>query len=243
MKGIVLAGGLGTRLAPLTRDNNKHALAVYDRLMIEYPIAALVDAGIKEIILVTGGKKPGQFLELLKDGSAHGIDRLYYSYQEGTGGIADALKLARPFMDQGESCTVILGDNYFESGIRTIIDKYDTSSCEGASVYLKRTDRPWDFGIAEVDNDKIISIEEKPASPRSDLAALGCYVFDEMVWEYIDEISPSDRGELEVTDLLKIYMNDGKLSYAKYDSFWSDMGSFDSLLEVSQRVSDSGGYL
>lgn len=242
-KGIVLAGGMGTRLAPLTKENNKHALAVYDRTMLEYPIRALVDAGIKDIILITGGKKPGQFLEFFRNGKDHGINRLYYSYQEGSGGIVDALKLAKPFMRSNESCIVILGDNYFEAGVKSIVKSFKRRGSIGACVYLKPTDNPWDFGVAETCDGKIISIEEKPEEPRSNLAILGCYAFDSQVWYWADQAQVSDRGELEITDVLKAYMGVSRLSYEKYEEFWSDMGSFDSLLEVSKRVSKRGGYL
>jgi glucose-1-phosphate thymidylyltransferase len=240
MKGIVLAGGMGTRLAPLTKENNKHALAVYDKMMLEYPIDALVKAGVKDIILITGGKKPGQFLEFFKNGADHGINKLYYTYQEGSGGITDALKLARPFMDDDESCVVILGDNYFEQGVTDLIESFENDGSAGASVYLRHTNSPWDFGIAEVDGSGIVSIEEKPAEPRSNLAILGCYVFDKQVWNIADEVKVSDRGELEITDVLRAYMQKSELNYQEYNGFWKDMGSFDSLLSVSQRVAKQG---
>lgn len=233
IKGIVLAGGMGSRLAPLTRDNNKHALAVYDKIMLEYPIRSLVQAGITEIILITGGKKPGQFLEYFKTGQDFGITKLYYTVQEGAGGIADALKLARNFLAPQESCVVMLGDNYFEDGITAAVDKFKQTEA-GATVVLKQVQDPWYFGVAEVQDDVIVGLEEKPAVPKSDLAVLGCYVFDHTVWSHLDQIKPSQRGELEITDLLKCYLP--QLQYVKYTGYWSDMGTFKSLSDVSARV-------
>lgn len=236
MKGIVLAGGMGTRMLPLTQEDNKHLLPVYKRRMVEYPLLTLVDAGIKDIVLVTGGKRPGAFLELLRNGKSLGIDRLSYAYQEGSGGIADALKLASNFIAPGEPCVVVLGDNYFEEGIRDGVLDW-TKRGRGAHVFLKETNRPWDFGIAEVDfRVGVVSIDEKPANPKSNMAILGAYIFDYSMWDKIEEVKPSSRGELEVTDLLKIYMNTADLSYSLYSGFWSDMGSFESWSEVSTRV-------
>lgn len=234
MKGIVLAGGLGSRLQPLTKNENKHYLPVYTKRMIEYPIRTLVRAGIKDIILITGGNKPGEFLGLLKNGKQHGIERLYYTYQEGNGGIADALKLAEPFMEEGEDCAVILGDNYFEQDI-TIPDKV-----YGAHIFLKEVDEPWHFGIATISGDQIISIAEKPKTSESNLAILGCYLFDHHVWDLLERVKPSDRGELEITDLLKEYMGictpEPYISHQFYNGYWSDMGTFESWMEVSNRV-------
>lgn len=236
MKGVVLAGGMGTRMLPLTQEDNKHLLPVYKRRMVEYPLLTLVDAGITDIVLVTGGKRPGAFLELLRNGKGLGIDRLNYAYQEGSGGIADALKLASNYIPFGEPCTVILGDNYFEDGILGGVSEWAKRG-RGAHVFLKETDRPWDFGIAEVDfRVGVISIEEKPIDPKSNMAILGVYIFDYSVWERIKEVKPSSRGELEITDLLKFYMNTAELSYSLYSGFWSDMGSFESWSEVSARI-------
>jgi glucose-1-phosphate thymidylyltransferase len=233
MKGIILAGGLGTRLAPLTRNDNKHLLPVYNKRMIEYPIKTLVDAGIKDIILVTGGKRPGAFLELLKNGKDYNANRIYYTYQDGNGGISDALKLAEPFLEPGESCIVILGDNYFEDNIAKNIEEWNGS---GASVFLKHVEDTSGFGIAEIQGNKIVSIEEKPVKPKSNLAILGLYMFDHNVWRYIKQIKPSIRAELEITDVLKIYMKDNNLSYTFYNKFWSDMGIFQTWVDVSIRM-------
>ena len=236
MKGIILAGGTGTRLKPLTDIDNKHLLPVYDRRMIEYPLQTLVDLGIRDIILITGGHRPGTFLELLKNGKNHGVSRLYYTYQEGSGGIADALKLAEPFMNKGEKCVVILGDNYFEGNMEKQYQHWISEGENGACVLLKKVDKPWDFGVAEVENMKVVTLEEKPQDPKSDLAVLGFYMFDHKLWNYIDRISPSNRGELEITDVLEFYMKNNDLCYTMYENYWSDMGTFESRGEVANRI-------
>lgn len=228
---------MGTRLAPLTHGDNKHLLPVYKKRMIEYPLLTLVNAGITDIVLVTGGNRPGAFLELLKNGKGLGIARLQYAYQEGSGGIADAMKLASNFVAPGEPCAVILGDNYFEDGVTKEVQEWDG---KGAHAFLKQTDRPWEFGIAEVDfRVGVVSIEEKPIAPKSDLAILGAYLFDYSVWDILEHVSPSGRGELEITDVLKAYMESSLLSYSLYSGFWSDMGSFDSWMEVSGRIAQN----
>jgi len=237
MKGIILAGGMGSRLAPLTQSDNKHFLPVYQRRMIEYPINTLTSAGITDVVLITGGRRPGVFLEYLKDGSKFGIERLYYTHQEGAGGIPAALKLAKPFLEPGESCAVILGDNYFEDGIANGLTEWNKTRV-GAHIFLKEVDVPFIFGIAQVDKKtgKVIHLEEKPKVPRSNLAILGGYVFDNKVWEYIESLEPSARGELEITGLLECYMHNGTLGYSTYSGYWNDMGSFESWMEVSKRV-------
>lgn len=237
MKGIVLAGGTGSRLAPLTQNDNKHLLPVYNQRMIEYPVQTLVDAGVKDIILITGGQRPGAFLELFKNGKEHGIRKLHYAYQEGSGGIADALMLARPFLGPKEDCIVILGDNYFEDGIKAQVTEWKDSQT-GAGCVLAETDTPWHFGIAEVSGFDVISIEEKPSKPKSDLAILGCYYFDHHVWKILPKMKPSERGELEITDVLREYMNMNSLNYVEYSGYWSDMGTFLTWTEVSQRVAE-----
>jgi len=238
MKGIVLAGGMGSRLSPLTQNDNKHLLPVYNRRMVEYPIQTLVDAGINDIILITGGKRPGAFLELLKNGLDVGVSRIYYTYQQGSGGIAAALKLAEPFLELGEPCIVVLGDNYFEDGLSNQIASWNG---HGSHVFLKEVDCPWVFGIAEVEEgERISSIEEKPKSPKSNLAILGAYAFDYNVWKYLDLVTPSHRGELEITDVLTYYMERDELTFSMYEGYWSDMGSFDSWMEVSKRVAERG---
>jgi glucose-1-phosphate thymidylyltransferase len=233
MKGIVLAGGLGTRLKPLTDHDNKHFLPVGLKRMIEYPIASLVEAGIKDIILVVGGKNPGAFLELLKNGNSYGIEKLYYTYQEGNGGIAEALSLAEPFMSWCEPCAVILGDNYFNGSLKPFVSSFN----RGCKILLTSTDTPERFGIATFnDYGEVASIKEKPKSPGSNLAITGCYLFDTNVWEYAKCLSPSARGELEITDILNTYLSKGMLSYNFYNETWSDLGTPKTLQYVSQLV-------
>jgi glucose-1-phosphate thymidylyltransferase len=233
MKGIILAGGLGTRLQPLTKNDNKHLLPVYKKRMIEYSVEALVNSGIKDIILITGGKNSGQFLELFKNGKDHGVSRIYYTYQEGNAGISDALKLAQPFLESDEESVVLLGDNYFEGSLKKYIDSWNK---KGSMMLLKKVNEPWDFGIAEIKNNKVVSIEEKPADPKSDLAIIGAYFFDKAVWNYLKNIKKSKRGEFEITDVLKQYSNDEALTYSIYDDYWLDMGTFSNWVEVSTRV-------
>ena len=237
MKGIVLAGGLGTRLNPLTQHDNKHLLPVYDKRMVELPLRTLTDAGVDDVILITGGHNPGKFLEIFKNGASVGARRIYYTYQEGEGGIADALRMARPFMRSKESCIVILGDNYFEDGIRKHYRSWDK---KGAKVFLKEVDgsqSPY-YGIADISGSKIVDIEEKPPEPKTNLAIVGCYMFDFTLWDRLAQLKPSLRGELEITDVLKMYMEDGTLGYSFYDGYWRDMGTFESWMDVSKRLAE-----
>ena len=235
MKGIVLAGGLGTRLYPLTRNDNKHLLPVYDKRMVELPLVTLVEGGIKDIILITGGHRPGKFLEIFKNGKGIGADRLYYTYQDGEGGIADALKMARTFMRPKEPCVVILGDNYFENGICHDFRQWNK---KGAHVLLKKVDSPWSYGIAEIEGENVVGIEEKPTSPKSNLAIVGCYMFDHTLWSKLEQVEPSKRNELEITEVLKLYMRAQDLTYSFYDGYWQDMGTFENWMEVSRRLSE-----
>jgi len=214
--------------------------------MIEYPLASLVEAGVDDVILVLGGKRPGDFIDLLKNGKSHGLNRLYYTYQEGEGGIADALKLAEPFIEKGddgeviEDCVVILGDNYFEESLAPFIQDFHNKRghSPSASILLKQVPDPERFGVAEMiaSTGQIVSIVEKPVVPVSDLAILGCYIFDGNVWDWIWDLKASARGELEITDLLNKYLDHQGLSHSMYTGHWSDMGTFDSLLAVSNRV-------
>ena len=236
MKGIILAGGLGTRLYPLTKNDNKHLLPVFDRRMVELPMRTLIDAGIEDIILITGGLNPGKFLEVFKNGSSIGAKRIYYTYQEGQGGIPAALKMARPFVGHDESCVVILGDNYFEDGIRDQFQAWDQTGC---SVFLKETDTPEQFGIATLKDEKIDNIEEKPIQPDSNLAVLGCYMFDSTVWDRLETLSVSGRLELEIAGLLRTYIDDGDIEYFSYAGFWKDMGTFENWMKVSERLFSS----
>ena len=237
--GIILAGGLGSRLSPLTDIENKHLLPVYNRRMIELPIGSLVEAGVKDIILVTGGKHPGRFLEFLKNGHDFGINHLYYAYQEGNGGIVDALKLANPFIKHGESCVVILGDNYFEDSIKEYITDWKKNPI-GAKTILTKVSDPKRFGIANLSEDKkkIVSIVEKPLAPESNLAVTGLFLFDYYVWDFCNQVTASHRNETEITDVLDIYNRLNLLGYHIYDGYWGDMGVFRTLMDVSDRRRD-----
>lgn len=232
MKGVILAGGLGTRLYPLTHATNKHLLPIYDKPMIHYPIQTLVNAGITEILVVVGGPHAGDFIRVLKNGKDFGISHLEYAYQDsGDGGIADALKLAQDFADNNP-IGVILGDNCTDTDIGPEVKSFK----DGAVIFLKEVEDPERFGIAELDprnNAKVLSIVEKPEKPKSNLAVTGLYIYDGKVFDYIDEIKPSDRGQLEITDVNNLYLKNGNLKWAKLSGFWSDAGTFDSLYRTS----------
>jgi glucose-1-phosphate thymidylyltransferase len=239
MKGIVLAGGLGSRLHPLTRVTNKHLLPVYDRPMIFYPIQTLVDAGIEEILIVTGGQNAGDFLRLLSNGKDFGLKHLNYAYQEGEGGIADALRLAEHFTD-GESLCVVLGDNVIEGSIRDSADRFRQQD-RGAHLLLKAVPDPHRFGCPEIRDGRIVRIEEKPAKPKSSYAVTGLYFFDKSVFEKIGRLTPSARGELEVTDINNMYLEEGTLTYSVLEGWWTDAGTFDSLRHATELVASSNG--
>lgn len=231
MKGVILAGGLGTRLYPLTKVTNKHLLPVYDKPMIFYPIETLVKAGIKEIMVVTGGPHCGHFLSILKNGHQLGIKHLEYAYQENEGGIAEALSLARDFVDK-DSCIVILGDNTTDYDLSSDTKEFK----EGALVFLKEVPDPGRFGVPVFDKDNpnlITEIIEKPKSPPNNFAVTGLYVYDNQVFNFIDQIKPSGRGELEITDVNNFYAKSGKLSFKTMKGFWRDAGTFDTLLEAN----------
>ncbi|MBI4037477.1 NTP transferase domain-containing protein [Candidatus Curtissbacteria bacterium] len=232
MKGVILAGGLGTRLYPLTHATNKHLLPVFDKPMVYYPIKTLTSAGIKDILVVVGGPHAGDFIRVLQNGKEFGINHLEYAYQtSGDGGIADALKLAADFADQSP-VTVILGDNCTDADISEEVKNFK----EGAVIFLKEVEDPERFGIAELDpNDKqkVIGIEEKPQKPKSNLAVTGVYIYDGKVFDFINEIKPSARGQLEITDVNNIYIKEGNLRMANLNGFWSDAGTFDSLYRTS----------
>jgi glucose-1-phosphate thymidylyltransferase len=231
MKGIVLAGGLGSRLYPLTKVTNKHLLPVYNRPMIYYPIQTLVDGGITEILVVTGGKNAGDFLELLGNGKQFGLKHLDYTYQEGEGGIAAALSLAEYFVDNDSVC-VILGDNVYEKGIRNSVEEFNGRG-RGAKIHLKRVENPQRFGVPVIDGDRILTIEEKPKVPKSEYAVTGLYMYDHTVFDIIKTLKPSGRGELEITDVNNAYIQSGEMTYAVVDGWWSDAGTFDSLLRTN----------
>jgi len=234
MKGVVLAGGLGSRLAPLTLVTNKHLLPIYDRPMVYYPIECLVNAGINEILVVTGGEHAGDFLKLLKNGKQLGVSHLEYAYQEGHGGIADALKLAEEFADHGRIC-VILGDNIVQTGIGEAAKAF-RAQASGAKVLLKQVDDPHRFGVARIDDGKITQIIEKPADPPSNYAVTGIYFYDADVFEFCNTLEPSARGELEITDVNNYYLKRGDLTYEILDGWWTDAGTFESLFRASQLV-------
>ncbi|PYR83254.1 MAG: spore coat protein [Acidobacteria bacterium] len=242
MKGIVLAGGLGSRLHPLTKITNKHLLPIYNRPMIYYPIQTLVDAGITEILIVTGGRNAGDFLQLLGNGKAFGLKHLDYTYQEGEGGIAAALSLAEYFVDRDLVC-VILGDNIYEKSVLDSVANFIQRG-RGAKIHLKKVDHPQRFGVPIISGDRIVKIEEKPQQPKSEYAVTGLYMYDPTVFEIIKTLKPSGRGELEITDVNNAYIERDEMTYAIVDGWWSDAGTFDSLLRsnilvASQAESDS----
>lgn len=239
MKGIILAGGLGTRLRPLTLVTNKHLLPVYDRPMIHYPIECLVNAGIDEVLVVTGGEHAGDFLKLLKNGHQLGLTYLGYAYQEGEGGIADALKLAEEFADGGKVC-VILGDNIIEGSIAKAVNDFRNQPA-GAKLLLKEVHDPERFGVAELDADgKVTRIVEKPKEPRSNLAVTGIYFYDYDVFNICKTLKPSDRGELEITDVNNAYRERGDLTSEVLEGWWTDAGTFESLYRASHLVREGG---
>jgi glucose-1-phosphate thymidylyltransferase len=238
MKGVVLAGGLGSRLYPLTKITNKHLLPVYDKPMIYYPIQALINAGITDIMIVTGGNFAGHFLQLLGNGREFGLKDLNYTYQEGEGGIADALSLVEHFADNEPVC-VVLGDNIIENNIREAADAYRAQG-GGAKILLKKVHDPQRFGVPELDGKRVVRIEEKPKNPKSDFAVIGIYFFDETVFEIIKTLKPSERGELEITDVNNAYIERGTMTWDELDGWWTDAGTFDSLLRASDLVAKTG---
>jgi glucose-1-phosphate thymidylyltransferase len=230
MKGIILAGGTGSRLHPLTKVTNKHLLPVYDKPMIYYPLYTLIDAGITDIMIVSGRGHAGHFLELLGSGYEFGV-RLTYEIQETAGGIAQALGLAARWADN-DSVAVILGDNIFQDDVRGDISSFST----GAKIFLKAVPDAHRFGVAELGNERVLSIEEKPKQPKSDYAVTGLYLYDPEVFDIIKTLTPSGRGELEITDVNNAYLREGTLRYAVLKGFWSDAGTFESLLRAGNLV-------
>lgn len=228
MKGVVLAGGLGTRLYPLTKVTNKHLLPVYNEPMIFFPIKKLVSCGIEDILIVTGGNNAGDFLRLLGNGKDFGLKRLHYTYQEGETGIAAALSLAEDFAD-GDKIVVILGDNIFEEDIKEYVEKFERQE-KGAKIFLKEINNPERFGVPVFDeNNRIIRIEEKPEIPKSPYAVTGIYMYDNQVFDIIRTLKPSKRGELEITDVNNRYIEKGELTYEILKGWWADAGtSFES---------------
>lgn len=238
MKGVVLAGGLGTRLLPCTKITNKHLLPVYDRPMVHYPLRCLVNAGITEVMLVTGGSFAGHFLQLLGNGKDLGLKDLHYTYQEGEGGIADALRLAEDFADGGK-IAVVLGDNIIERHIRDAAEAYRQQG-QGARILLKRVPDPERFGVPVFADGRIVRIEEKPKAPQSDFAVTGIYFYDHQVFDMIRNLEPSARGELEISDVNNMYLDRGQLQWSELEGWWSDAGTFASLLRASTLVAETG---
>lgn len=238
MKGIVLAGGLGTRLYPLTKVTNKHLLPVYDKPMIYYPIITLINAGIKDIMIVTGGNNAGDFLKLLGNGKEFGLKHLNYTYQAGEGGIAEALSLAEFFAD-GDKICVILGDNLIEKNIIKAVQSFEKQE-KGAKILLKEVHDPQRFGVPVFENGKIIKIEEKPVLPKSPYAVIGIYFYDEKVFDIIRTLKPSARGELEISDVNNAYIEMGEMTYDILEGWWSDAGTFDSLVHATNLVAITG---
>ncbi len=237
MKGVILAGGLGTRLFPLTKITNKHLLPVYDRPMIYYPIQTLVDAGIKDIMVVTGGRHAGEFLSLLGNGKQFGLKELHYTYQEGEGGIAEALSLTRDFVDE-DKVLVMLGDNIIEGSIRSAVEDFEKQA-DGAKIILKEVPNPEAFGVPEIKGEVIVSIEEKPKQPKSKYAVIGIYMYDATVFEIVETLEPSARGELEITDVNNAYIHKGNMTYEVLEGWWADAGeSYESLLDASNLIAE-----
>jgi glucose-1-phosphate thymidylyltransferase len=238
MKGVVLAGGVGSRLSPLTKVTNKHLLPIYDKPMIYYPTQTLVNAGIQDILIVTGGKSAGEFLRLLGNGKEFGLKHVNYTYQEGEGGIAQALGLAEFFAD-GEPICVVLGDNIIETNVCKAAEDFRKQG-KGAKIILKQVPDADRFGVAEIQGDRVVGIEEKPKAPKSNLAVIGIYFYDATVFEKIKRLKPSGRGELEITDVNNFYIQEGTLTYEMLDGWWTDAGTFESLLHANNLVASTG---
>jgi glucose-1-phosphate thymidylyltransferase len=237
MKGIVLAGGTGSRLFPLTKITNKHLLPIFDKPMIYYPIQTLVEAGIRDLLIVTGGRNSGDFLRLLANGKEFGLKHINYTYQEGEGGIAEALALAEHFAEGAKTC-VILGDNIIESSIAGAVRDFERQE-RGAKILLKEVPDADRFGVAELDGNRIIGIEEKPKRPKSNYAVTGIYMYDETVFDKTRTLKPSARGELEITDVNNAYISEGTMTFGYLDGWWTDAGTFESLLRAANLVSDT----
>jgi glucose-1-phosphate thymidylyltransferase len=241
MKGVILAGGLGTRLRPLTLVTNKHLLPVFDRPMIYYPIHCLLNAGLQEILIVTGGEHAGDFLKLLRNGKHLGVKDLHYTYQEGEGGIADALLLAEDFAD-GEKICVVLGDNIIQRHIRPAVGEFFTQP-SGAKILLKEVPDPQRFGVPRFEDGRVIEIIEKPDDPPSNYAVTGIYMYDNNVFDICRTLEPSTRGELEITDVNNEYILRGDLTASVLDGWWTDAGTFESLYRATRLVAEAGANI
>ena len=238
MKGIVLAGGLGSRLRPLTSVTNKHLLPVYNQPMIYYPIQTLVNAEITDIMIVTGGNSAGDFLKLLGNGKAFGLKHLNYTYQEGEGGIAAALGLVEHFA-AGDPVCVILGDNIIEGNIRDAVHAYRQQG-RGAKILLKEVPDPQRFGVPVIEGTRVKRIDEKPEVPHSQYAVVGIYMYDAKVFDIIRTLTPSGRGELEITDVNNAYIERDEMTWEELEGWWTDAGTFESLLRASNMVAATG---
>jgi glucose-1-phosphate thymidylyltransferase len=238
MKGVITAGGAGSRLWPITKVTNKHLLPLYDKPMIYYPLTTLVQAGIEDIMVITGGEFAGDFLRLLANGAEFGLKRLHYAYQEGSGGIAAALALAEDFAD-GEPVAVVLGDTIIEGNVNRSLAAFAEVG-RGAKIFLKEVGDPRRFGVADVDGDRVTRIIEKPERPPTDLAVIGIYLYDARVFDVIKGLKPSARGELEITDVNNQYIEWGEMTYAVLQGWWTDAGTFPSLLRASNLVAETG---
>ena len=238
MKGVVLADGFGRWLWPLTKITNKHLLPVYDQPMIYYPIQCLANAGIRDVLLVTGGNDAGDFLRLLGNGKEFGLKELHYAYQPGEGGIADALRLAEDFAD-GDKIVVVLGDNLIERDLRQGVANF-LAQPRGARIYLKQVADPERFAVAVRQNGRIVRIEERPERPASHYAVIGIYMYDEQVFEFIRALQPSGRGELEITDVNNLCIAQGALEYEVLEGWWTDAGTFGALLRATNLVATGG---
>lgn len=236
IKGVILAGGLGKRLYPLTKITNKHLLPIFDKPMIFYPLQTLVDAGIEDILIVTGGNHAGEFLRLLGNGRDFGLKHLNYAYQEGEGGIAEALSLAEHFAEDSK-IVVVLGDNIIENSIKEYVDNF-RKQAKGARVLLKEVHDPERFGVAEFKNGKVVGIQEKPKIPKSKFAVTGIYMYDSEVFNFVKKLKPSRRGELEITDVNNMYLKKGFLHYDILKGWWTDSGTFESLLRANNLVAN-----
>lgn len=237
MKGVILAGGTGSRLFPLTKVTNKHLLPVYNAPMIYYPLWTLVNSGIQQILVVTGGRNAGDFLRLLSNGKEFGLKHLNYTYQEGEGGIADALRLAENFAE-GEKICVVLGDNILQGSIKQAAEDFERQP-KGAHILLKEVANPERFGVPVFEGDRIVRIEEKPSRPASRFAVTGVYFYDATVFEKANKLKPSSRGELEITDVNNAYLQEGTLTYSVLEGWWTDAGTFESLRSAANLVAET----
>ncbi|MGA2500019.1 MAG: sugar phosphate nucleotidyltransferase [Tepidisphaeraceae bacterium] len=239
MKGVILAGGTGSRLFPITKVTNKHLLPIYNKPMIYYPIECMVKAGIDDVLLVTGGNNAGDFIRLLGNGREFGLKNLSYTYQDGAGGIAQALGLAEHFAD-GDSILLILGDNILEYAIKDAVRRFRHQG-QGAKILLSPVENPKAYGVAEMDGDRVVRIVEKPQDPKSNLAVIGVYFYDGRVFDIVRKLKPSARNELEITDVNNAYIEMGEMTADKVHGFWADGGeNIDFYLKACNTVAQLG---